>query len=70
MGRVKEMAMEIEERVYDTVADFIPECENVSEAQARALLLAEEQELLFYLDKEHVEEAVSEMWNDYWSKYV
>lgn len=62
--------MDIEEKLWDNVAKEIPNCEHETEAQAKAIKLADETGLLGnYIEVEQLEEAVNEMWNEFWSKF-
>lgn len=70
MSKTKSWIMDIEEKLWDDVAKEIPECEHESEAQAKAIKLADETGLLGnYIEVEHLEEAVNEMWNEFWAKF-
>ena len=57
--------MDLEEEFEDKVVDIIKESEDISEAYARAIEL--NKHLVNWSDDE-IEEAVSEIWNEYWSK--
>ena len=60
--------MDLEEQFEDKVVDIIKEREDISEAYAGAIELNKTQHLVNWSDDE-IEEAVSEIWNEYWSKY-
>ena len=60
--------MDLEEQFEDKVVDIIKESEHISEAYAGAIELNKKHHLVNWSDDE-IEEAVSEMWNEYWSKY-
>ena len=70
MGAVKAMLMDEEEKVWDMIADVIEESEDISEAQSKAIELFDSHHLLGYVDEDMIEEGVSEMWNEFWSKYA
>ena len=70
MSRTKNWIMDIEEKLWDDVAKEIPNCEHETEAQAKAIKLADETGLLGnYIEVEQLEEAVNEMWNEFWAKF-
>ena len=60
--------MDLEEQFEDKVVDIIKESEDISEAYAGAIELNKKQHLVNWSDDE-IEEAVGEIWNEYWSKY-
>ena len=70
MGAVKNMVMDLEEKCWDEVADVLSECEDISEAMAKAIDIFKKEDLIGYLDTDAIEEGVSEMWNEFWSSYV
>lgn len=70
MGAVKAMLMDEEEKVWDKIADVVSESEDISEAQSKAIELFKKHDLLGYVDEDMIEEGVSEMWNEFWSKYA
>ncbi len=62
--------MDLEEKLWDNVAKEIPNCEHETEAQAKAIKLADEIGLLGnYIEVEQLEEAVNEMWQEFWAKF-
>lgn len=70
MSRTKNWIMDIEEKLWDDVAKEIPNCEHETEAQAKAIKLADETGLLGnYIEVEQLEEAVNEMWQEFWAKF-
>ncbi len=70
MSKTKNWIMDLEEKLWDDVAKEIPECEHESEAMAKAIKLADETGLLGnYIEVEQLEEAVNEMWNEFWAKF-
>jgi hypothetical protein len=70
MSRTKNWIMDIEETLWDNVAKEIPNCEHETEAQAKAIKLADETGLLGnYIEVEQLEEAVNEMWTEFWAKF-
>lgn len=60
--------MELEEQFWDKCAEFVKSNETVMEATADAVQYNSES-LYLNLDENDIEEGISEMWNDYWSKY-
>jgi len=60
--------MELEEQFWDKCVEFIKSNDTVSEATADAVQYNKES-LYLSLDENDIEETVSEMWNEYWSKY-
>ena len=70
MSKTKNWIMDIEEKLWDDVAKEIPNCEHETEAQAKAIKLADETGLLGnYIEVEQLEEAVNEMWQEFWAKF-
>lgn len=62
--------MDLEEKLWDDVSEEIKECATESEAQIYALKLADERGLLGnYIEVEQLEEAVNEMWQEFWAKF-
>ena len=70
MGAVKSMVMDLEEKCFDQLADEIGECEDMIEAQSKAMKIFKENNLLDYTGADYLEESVSEMWNELWSQYA
>ena len=60
--------MDVEEAYWDQVADIVKDSEHVSEAMFRAVSLGKP--MVPNLKAVEIEDAVSEMWNDYWSQYA
>tara|TARA_B100000902_G_scaffold130361_1_gene129320 strand:- start:68 stop:280 length:213 start_codon:yes stop_codon:yes gene_type:complete len=69
MSKTKNWIMDIEEKLWDDVGEEIKECATESEAQIYALKLANERGVLDYVGADELEEAVSEMWHEFWSKF-
>lgn len=70
MSKTKNWIMDLEEKLWDNVAKEIPNCEHETEAQAKAIKLADETGLLGnYIEVEQLEEAVNEMWQEFWAKF-
>ena len=70
MSKTKNWIMDIEEKLWDDVAKEIPNCEHETEAQAKAIKLADETGLLGnYIEVEQLEEAVNEMCQEFWAKF-
>ena len=62
--------MDLEEKLWDDVSEEIKECATESEAQIYAFKLADERGLLGnYIEVEQLEEAVNEMWQEFWAKF-
>jgi len=66
MGAVKDMVMDLEEKCFDQLSDEISECEDISEAQSKAMEIFKENDLLDYIGADYLEESVSEMWQEKW----
>lgn len=66
MGAVKDMVMDLEEKCFDQLSDSISECEDISEAQSKAMEIFKENNLLDYIGADYLEESVSEMWQEKW----
>ena len=66
MGAVKDMVMDLEEKCFDQLSDEISECEDISEAQSKAMKIFKENDLLDYIGADYLEESVSEMWQEKW----
>lgn len=66
MGAVKNMVMDLEEKCFDQLSDEISECEDISEAQSKAMKIFKENDLLDYIGADYLEESVSEMWQEKW----
>jgi len=62
MGAVKGMVMDLEERCFSELEDEIAQCEDISDAQFKAMEIFKENNLLDYIGADHLEESVSEMW--------
>ena len=69
MSKTKYWIMDIEEKLWDDVGEEIKECATESEAQIYALKLANERGVLDYVGADVIEEAVGEMWQEFWSKF-
>jgi hypothetical protein len=69
MSKTKNWIMDIEEKLWDDVGEEIKECATESEAQIYALKLANERGVLDYVGADVIEEAVGEMWQEFWSKF-
>ena len=70
MGAVKAMVMDLEEKCWDDVANIIIDCDDISEAMAKAIKIFQAEDLIGYIDTDAIEEGVGEMWNEYWSQYA
>ena len=66
MGAVKDMVMDLEEKCFDQLSNEISECEDISEAQSKAMKIFKENDLLDYIGADYLEESVSEMWQEKW----
>tara|TARA_R110002074_G_scaffold244328_3_gene416090 strand:+ start:491 stop:706 length:216 start_codon:yes stop_codon:yes gene_type:complete len=70
MSKTGQWIMDLEEKLWDDVSEEIKECATESEAQIYALKLADERGLLGnYIEVEQLEEAVNEMWQEFWAKF-
>ena len=64
MGAIKSMIMDLEEKCFDQVAEAIIECESFDEAQAIAVKVFRENNLVDVIGADYLEESVCEMWNE------
>ena len=64
MGRMKAMIMDQEEKLNEYVWFIVSECETFQEFSFKVKLFAETECKIF--DKH---DDLSEVWNEYWSKY-
>ena len=69
MSKMGQYVLEQEELFYDQVADVVRESENCGEAVARSREIATEMNLMGYLTESDMQEAVGQMWTEFWSKY-
>ena len=69
MSRIKELAMQVEELVWEEVTNIIPECESLKEAQDSGRKVAYHYGLNRYLDDEYFDDVISNLWDDFWSEY-
>ena len=68
MGKVKNYAMDIEERVWSCtdLENIISQSEDISEAQT---IVVELLELKSHFDIDIAKNYVAEVWNEFWSNY-
>ena len=67
MGMMKDYTMELEDRVWEYVGDIIPECDDIEEAIDRGVEIAKDFDLDKYIGLDYINEAIHEMWNEFWS---
>lgn len=67
MGAVKNMIVDLEEKCFDQVAEAIIDCDSFDKAQAIALKVFNENNLVDVLGADYLEESVSEMWAEQFS---
>jgi len=67
MGKVKAMAMQLEEDFLDTAESIIGECETYDEF---VRTMEPHFRKLPHLDMNEIHDIVGEAWGEYWSKYV
>ena len=66
MGRVKQMLIEQEEKLYDYVWYIVSECETFEEFRQKVWDYIKNNDVVY----EHSEFGLlSDVWNEYWSKY-
>jgi hypothetical protein len=66
MGKMKALAMDMEEQFIDKCGEIAGECETFAEYVERAVLF---DNLVIHLDKEEVADIISETWDEFWSKH-
>ena len=66
MGRVKQMLIEQEEKLYDYVWDIVSECETFDEFRKKVWEYINDNNLL-HMHSDLV--LLSDVWNEHWSKY-
>ena len=67
MGKVKAMAMDMEEMFFDAAGDVIHECDHFSEFVD---VMKPQMDLVSHMSPQDVDCILSEMWNEFWSDYV
>lgn len=60
--------LDIEENFFTICEKFITDSECFEEAQDQALMLAKN--MVPFMEQQEVIDGMSEMWNEYWSKYI
>lgn len=70
MGAMKNYAMVLEDKVWETFAQVLPECDDIVEAVERGINIAKDLDLDRYLGVNYISDGVHEMWNEYWSNYA
>ena len=68
MSKTGAWIMDMEEKFWDKCAEFVKSNEDVTAAMADAVQYNKEH-LYLNMDESEIEDAVSEMWNDYWVNY-
>ena len=67
MGAMKDYVMDLEEQVWDEVADIIAESDDIDEAIDRGIEIAKGFDLDNYIGVEYITDTIHEMWNEFWS---
>ena len=63
MGKVKALAMDMEEQFIDKCAEIATECESFVEYAERAVLF---DSFVIHLDEQEVADIISETWDEFW----
>lgn len=67
MGMMKDYVMDLEEQVWDEVADVIAESDDIAEALFDGKLIAKIYGLDNLVGVQYITDTIHEMWNDFWS---
>tara|TARA_R100001198_G_C5238547_1_gene216074 strand:+ start:1676 stop:1930 length:255 start_codon:yes stop_codon:yes gene_type:complete len=67
MGAVKDYVMDLEEQVWDEVADVIAESDDITEALEQGMDIAKNFDLDNLVGVQYITDTIHEMWNDFWS---
>ena len=67
MGMMKDYVMELEELIWDEVADVIAESDTLEEALEEGTNTAKFYKLDIYLGEQYITDTIHEMWNEFWS---
>ena len=67
MGKVKAMAMDMEEMFFEGAQDVIIECESFMEFLE---VMKPQLDLVAHMDRLQVDCILAEMWNEFWSDHV
>ena len=67
MGKVKAMAMQLEEDFLDTASSLIEGCETYDEFVRKT---EPHFQKLVHMDMNEIHDMVAEAWGEHWSKYV
>jgi len=68
MGQMKEIIMELEDRMYGELEAHFDQLTNVNEVMEKAVELAYEFDVDDYIGLDYVKESAAEMWSDYCKK--
>mgnify|MGYP001184326899 CR=1 FL=1 len=68
MSKTGAWIMDMEEKFWDKCVEFIKSNEDVTSAVADAVQYNKEH-LYLNMDENEIEDAIHEMWNDYWVNY-
>lgn len=66
MGKVKAMAMDMEDMFFDGAADVVHECEDFEQFYD---LMRPQLDLVKHMDIVEVVNILNGIWNDFWSDY-
>lgn len=67
MGKMKAMAMQLEEDFLDTAAETIGQCESYDEFVSK---MEPHFQKLKHMELSDIHDMVGETWGEYWSKYI
>tara|TARA_B100001287_G_scaffold253642_1_gene236471 strand:- start:4594 stop:4797 length:204 start_codon:yes stop_codon:yes gene_type:complete len=67
MGKMKALAMDLEEQFIDKCEDIAKDSESYQEYCERAVL---NDNMVVHLDKQEVADIISDVWYETWIKYV
>lgn len=67
MGKVKAVAMDMEDMFFDAAADVVHECEDFEQFYD---LMRPQLDLVKHMDVHEIVNILNGIWNDFWSEYV
>jgi hypothetical protein len=69
MSKTGAWVMDLEEQFWDKCVDFVKNNDTVADATADAVKYNKDDNMYLSIDETDIEEGISEMWAEYWSKY-